>query len=118
MSVRSVPRYPEVREDGSMWVPVAPPPAPRYRQLSPEDPAIVGMRAVLSYSTEWIVDLRVLTDPYVRQPGESRWVDLCDEGAWHDFDRHGVEPNSDERLVASVSLVFVLEAGEDSCTIR
>ena len=108
--MRSVPRYPKVREDGSMWVPLAPPPAPTYRQLSCEDTAVVGMRAALSYSTEWLTDLRVLSDPYVQKGDRPRWmVRLCDEGAWHDFDRHGIVPKANELVVTSVSLVFLID---------
>ncbi|WP_338750161.1 hypothetical protein [Janibacter alittae] len=109
--MRSIARYPEVRGDGSLWVPLAPPPAPTYRQLSPQDSGIAGARAVVSYSTEWLTELRVLTDPYEQREDGSRWVvQLCDEGAWHDFDRHGIDPISAERLVASVRLVFVLDS--------
>lgn len=107
--MRSVARYPEVRGDGSMWVPLAPPPAPSYRQVSPEDVDLIGERAILSYSTEWLVDLRVFTDPYEENTDKKRWVvELCEEGAWHDFERHGIEPGRPERLVASVRLVFLL----------
>lgn len=107
--MRSVARYPEVREDGSMWVPVAPPPAPTYRQLTPQDSGVVGQRAVLSYSTEWLMDLRVFTDPF-EQDGDARClVQLCDEGAWHDFERHGTPPAITELVVASVRLVFLVE---------
>lgn len=106
--MRSVARYPEVRDDGSMWVPLAPPPAPTYRQLVPGELGVRGMRAVLSYSTEWLMDLRVHTEPYEEGADGSRWVvQLCDEGAWYDFARHGVEPAQHERIVASVRLVFV-----------
>lgn len=109
--VRSVPRYPEVREDGSLWVPLVPPPAPTYRRLSASDIGIVGQRAVLSYSTEWLLDLRLLTDPYEERADKSRWVvQLCDEGAWHEFKRHGTPARRSERLVASVGLVFLVES--------
>lgn len=107
--MRSVARYPEVRDDGSMWVPLAPPPVPSFRQLSQEDSGVVGKRAVLSYATEWLVDVRVLTEPYEQHTSKTRWVvQLCDEGAWYDFERHGVEPKQTERLVASVRLVFLV----------
>lgn len=106
--MRSVARYPEVRDDGSMWVPVAPPATLSYRQLSSGDSAVVGQRAVLSYSTEWLMDLRVLTDPYEEHTDKTRWVvQLCDEGAWYDLKRHEIEPQMEERVVASVRLVFV-----------
>lgn len=108
MAVRSIPRYPEVREDGSLWVPLAPPPAPTYRPLSPNDSALVGRRAALSYSTEWVVDLRVLTDPSISPEGG--WtVDLCDEGAWHDLQRHNVAPSPDSCVTASTCLVFLIQ---------
>lgn len=107
--MRSVARYPEVRDDGSMWVPLVPPPAPFYQQLSQKSSGIVGKRAVLSYATEWLVDLRVLTEPYEEHASTMRGVvQLCDEGAWYDFERHGVEPSESERLVASVRLVFLV----------
>ena len=110
MSVRSVPRYPEVREDGSMWVPLAPPPAPKYRQLSQCDTGVVGIRAALSYSTEWLLDLRVFTDPYEERARDLKWVvQLCGEGAWHDFVRHGKHPDPKELVVASVRLVFLVD---------
>lgn len=106
--MRSIARYPEVREDGSLWVPLAPPPVPTYRQLSVSDSGVIGMRAVLSYATEWLVDLRVLTDPYEEHFGPGRCVvQLCDEGAWHDLERHGVQPHHKELVVASARLVFV-----------
>ena len=106
--MRSIPRYPEVREDGSLWVPLAPPSAPTYRQLSSEDRDVVGMRAVVSYSSEWLLDLRVLTEPHLVHDGSSPWVvQLCEEGAWHDLQRHGIPPRGTERLVASVNLVFL-----------
>ena len=112
MTVRSIPRYPEVQEDGSMWVPLAPPPAPTYRQLTSEDRGVVGQRAVVSYSTEWLLDLRVVTDPFV-EVGSSRWiVQLCDEGAWHDLQRHGIEPRGSEQLMSSVNLVFLMNASD------
>lgn len=113
--MRSVARYPEVRDDGSMWVPLAPPPAPTYRQILPGDVGVAGQRAVVSYSTEWLLDLRVLTDPYELDE-KGRWVmQLCDEGSWFDFDRHGHAPRSDDLLIASVRLVFLLcdAAGAD-----
>lgn len=107
--MRSVPRYPEVREDGSMWVPLAPPPAPTYRQLSLEDRDVVGQRAVVSYSTEWLMDLRLFTDPH-QQGDPSLWVvQLCDEGAWHDWCRHKIAPPAHDLVVASVPLVFLTE---------
>lgn len=107
--MRSIARYPEVREDGSMWVPVAPPPAPTYWQLSPQDTGVVGQRAVLSYSTEWLMDLRVFTDPCEEHGSGSRWVtQLCDEGAWYDFERNQIAPKPTELVVASVRLVFLL----------
>lgn len=109
MSVRSVPRYPEVREDGSMWVPLAPPPAPTYRQLSRADSGIRGSRAALSYMTEWVLDLRVLTDPYEEHSDQTRWVVLlCSEGAWYDSSQHGIHPPHEETIVASVGLVFLV----------
>lgn len=108
--MRSVARYPEVRADGSMWVPLAPPPAPSYRQLSQGDTGVIGRRAVLSYSTEWLMDLRVFTEPYEKLGDSSQWfVQLCDEGAWHDFQRVGLEPGPDDSVVASLRLVFLLE---------
>lgn len=108
--MRSVARYPEVRDDGSMWVPLAPPPAPTYRQLSRDSTGIVGRPAIVSYSTEWLLNLRVLTEPYEEQTDKSRWVvQLCDEEAWHVFQRHGIRPVRSERLVASVRLVFLVE---------
>lgn len=108
--MRSVARYPEVRSDGSMWVPVAPPPAPIYRQLSRESTDIVGRPAVVSYSTEWLLNLRVLTEPREEHTDKSRWVvELCDEEAWHVFRRLGTQPDGSERLVASVRLVFLVE---------
>lgn len=111
--MRSIPRYPEVREDGSMWVPLAPPPAPTYRQLTSDDRDVVGQRAVVSYSTEWLMDLRILTEPNLEHEGSSRWVvHLCDEGAWHDLQRHGIPPRDRERLVSSVNLVFLEVASE------
>lgn len=109
--MRSIPRYPEVREDGSMWVPLASPPAPTYRQLTRDDSHVVGHRAVVSYSTEWLLDLRVLTDPYGFEDDGSRWVvQLCDEGAWHDFERHRLPPKSQDVVIAAVPLVFLIEA--------
>lgn len=108
--MRSVARYPELRDDGSMWVPLAPPPAPTYRQLSQGDASVTGKRAVLSYSTEWVFDLRVLTAPYEEQTKERRWVvQLCDEGAWYELKRHGTQPRQAELLVASVRLVYTIE---------
>lgn len=107
--MRSIVRYPEVREDGSLWVPLAPPPAPTYRQLTADDNGIVGQSAVLSYSTEWLVDLRVLSDPYFEVGSERLLVQLCSDGAWHDFVRHGTPPDDEERLIASVRLVFLAE---------
>lgn len=93
-----------------MWVPVAPPPPPSYRQLAPEDTGLAGLRAVLSYSTEWLLDLRILTDPYEESADKIRCVvQLCDEGAWHDFERHGLQPQISERLTASVGLVFAVQ---------
>lgn len=112
MTVQSVPRYPEVREDGSMWVPLAPPPPLAYRQLSESDAAVVGKPAVVSYSTEWLVGMRVLTDPYEQHAERVSWVvKLCDEGAWYDFQRHGVSPNATEMVEASVGLVYLIEHG-------
>lgn len=112
--MRTVARYPELRDDGSMWVPLAPPPAPTYRQLSRDDVGVVGMSAVLSYSTEWVVDLRLLTEPYEEHTSKTRSVvRLCTEGAWHDYERHDLVPQSHEQIVASVRLVFlVLNAQE------
>lgn len=108
--MRSVARYPEVRDDGSMWVPLAPPPAPTYRPLTLGDTGVVGERAVLSYSTEWLLDLRVLTEPYEEHAERTRWVvQLCDEGAWHDLQRHGTPPQPDARVTASVRLVFLVD---------
>lgn len=108
--MRSIPRYPEVREDGSMWVPLAPPPAPTYRQVSFDDRDLVGQRAVVSHSTEWVLDLRVLAGPYPERGGSVRWVvQLCDEGAWHDLQRNGVSPGGSELLVSSVNLVFLVD---------
>jgi hypothetical protein len=108
--VRSVARYPEVREDGALWVPLAPPPAPTYRQLSRESTGIVGRPAIVSYSTEWLLNLRVLTEPCQQHTDKSRWVvELCDEEAWHVFRRHSTRPARSERLVASVRLVFLVE---------
>ncbi|KRE35993.1 hypothetical protein ASG73_15135 [Janibacter sp. Soil728] len=70
-----------------------------------------GMPAVLSYSTEWLMDLRVLTEPYEEHADRKRWVvELCDEGAWHAMQRLGTTPLGRERVVASVSLVFILES--------
>ena len=107
--MRSVARYPEVREDGAMWVPLAPPPAPSYRQISAGDTGIIGNRAVLSYSTEWLMDLRVFSEPYEQRTDKPRTVlQLCDEGAWHDFVRHGITPAPSDCIVASVRLVFVV----------
>lgn len=111
MSVRSVARFPEVRKDGSLWVPLVPPPAPRYRQLSPNESGAIGMRAALSYTSEWILDLRVFTDPYEERTDKTRWVvQLCNEGAWHEFLRHGTMPVPRERVIASVQLVFLLDS--------
>lgn len=107
--MRSIARYPEVREDGSLWVPLAPPPAPTYRQLSHRDNGIIGMPAVLAYSTEWLLDIRVFTNPYEERSDKRRWVvQLCDQGAWHDFERHAVQPQPHECVVASIRLVFVV----------
>lgn len=107
--MRSVARYPEVRDDGALWVPLGPPPAPTYRQLSHNDRDIVGQRAVVSYSTEWLLDLRVFTAPYRETTDKARWVvQLCDEGAWHDYERHGIEPEGHERVVASHRLVYLM----------
>lgn len=107
--MRSVPRYPEVREDGSMWVPLAPPPEPRYRPVSSEDEGIVGCRAVVSYATEWILDLRVLAGPRLDSSSRARWVvELCDDGAWHEFKSRGREVPVRDRIVASTALVFLL----------
>ena len=108
--MRSIARYPEVREDGSLWVPLAPPPAPTYRQLSAKDTNVISQRAVLAYSTEWLMDLRLLTDPYEQQDEVSRWVvQLCDEAAWHEWSRHGITPEPKDLVVASVQLVFLAE---------
>ena len=108
--MRSVPRYPEVREDGSLWVPLAPPPVPTYRQLAPESTGVVGAQAVVSYSTEWLLGLRVLTEPYEEHTDKSRWVvQLCDEESWHVFQRYRTRPRSSERLVVSVTLVYLVE---------
>lgn len=110
MTVRSIPRYPEVREDGSMWVPLAPPPAPTYRPLTPRDREVIGLRAVVSYATEWLLDLRVVTAPYSEGRDRSRHVvELCDEAAWLDLKRQGFSPPADKRLVCSVGLVFIVQ---------
>lgn len=115
MTVRSIPRYPEIREDGSMWVPLAPPPAPTFRQLSSQDRGVIGRSAVVSYSTEWLLDLKIVSDPYAEAAGSSRWVvQLCDDGAWHDLQRHGIEPSGSERLVSSVNLVFLMNVSDPS----
>lgn len=56
------------------------------------------------------MDLRLFTDPYEQQDGVARWVvQLCDEGAWHDWCRHGTTPGPNELVVASVRLVFLTE---------
>lgn len=108
--MRSIARYPEIRKDGSLWVPLAPPPAPTYRQLSREDVEVTGRRAIVAYSTEWLLDLRITSNPYQERSRKARWVvQLWDEGAWHDFKRHGTRPKASEVLVASVSLVFEVE---------
>lgn len=108
--MRSIPRYPEVREDGSMWVPLAPPPPPVYQRLSQAPSESVGARAVLSYSTEWLMDLRIYSGPHELNPGSSREVvKLCDEGAWHDFERHGIAPHESDLIIASVELVFLTQ---------
>lgn len=108
MTVRSIPRYPEVREDGSMWVPLAPPPAPKYRQLSAADVGMIGHRASVSYSTEWLLDLRIMSEVYEVPDDRSHWVRLGTEGAWHDVQRHGLEPRSEDLIVACVDLVFLV----------
>lgn len=120
MTVRSIPRYPEVREDGSMWVPLAPPPAPTYRQVSGEDRGIVGQRAVVSYSTEWLMDLRVMTDPFrdAQTPGAEWVVELCDEGAWYAWQMRSVEPRSSDLILSAVGLVFVLSEGPVTPNVR
>lgn len=108
--MRSVARYPEVRNDGSMWVPLAPPPAPTYRQLSDHATGIIGGRAVVAYSTEWVLDLRILSEPYEEHAGMGRWVaQLCAEEAWHDYVRNDIPPKALECIIASVSLIFIVE---------
>lgn len=108
--MRSVARYPEVRDDGSMWVPLAPPPAPTYKQLANDDIGVIGKSAIVSYSTQWLLDLRILTEPYEEHSERHHWaVQLCDEAAWFELVRHCRRPTHKERIVASVALVFVLE---------
>lgn len=108
--MRSVARFPELRDDGALWVPLTPPPAPTYRQLGSESRDVIGLPAVVSYSTEWLLNVRVLTDPYEEHTNKSRWVlQLCDEEAWHVYQRYGTQPARSERLVASVRLVFLIE---------
>lgn len=110
--MRSIPRYPEVREDGSMWVPLAPPPAPTYRQMSETDAGMIGQPAAIAYSTEWLVGLQVLTDPY-RDDTLGQWfVQLGDAAGWCPT-QDGPDPYSSPSDVveASVRLVYVLENG-------
>lgn len=70
----------------------------------------MSMRAALAYSTEWLIDLRILTDPYDEYTDQvRRVVQLCSEAAWHDLQRHGIQPGDCERIVASVRLVFAMK---------
>lgn len=113
--MRSVPRYPEVREDGSLWLPLAPPPAPSYRRVLPGEVGVIGCRAVLSYSTEWLLDLRVVSDPRPDPSDNSRWIiELCDDDAWHGHKCLGREIIARDRVIASVTLVFLLVEGPDT----
>ncbi|KRE37388.1 hypothetical protein ASG73_06815 [Janibacter sp. Soil728] len=64
----------------------------------------------MSYSTEWLLNLRILSEPYAEHTDKSRWVvELCDEEAWHVLRRHGTQPESHELIIASVRLVYVIE---------
>lgn len=105
--MRTIARYPELKPDGSMYVPNAPPPAPTYEPITADSTGLSGRPAAVSTAPEWIVDLRVLSDPFLDSDG--RWyVRLCSEGAWFDFDRHTIPPKETECRISSVRLVFVL----------
>lgn len=107
MTVRSIPRYPEVREDGSMWVPVAPPPVPKFIRLLGARRGNVGRKAVVSYSTEWVLDLRVLVEHYEPTSGAGWETLLCTEAAWHEYERHARYPGPNECVVAAAALVYL-----------
>lgn len=104
--MRTIARYPEVRRDGALFVPLKPPPVPTYEAITPESTGLVGRAAVVARSIDWIVDLRVLSDPFINTDGKP-YVRLCTEGAWFDFDRHTIPPKDAECVVAAVRLVFI-----------
>lgn len=104
--MRTIARYPEVRKDGALFVPLKPPPAPTYEAITAESTGLVGRPATVATSTEWIVDVRVLDDPF--QESNGKWyVRLCTEGAWFDLDRNAIPPRDAECVVAALRLVFI-----------
>ncbi|MGL5867438.1 MAG: hypothetical protein ACRCYX_16465 [Dermatophilaceae bacterium] len=106
--VLEIARYPELTPEGDLFVPVAPPPAPTFQPITGESTDLIGRAAVIIAPTKWVVDVRIISDPYVESDGQRWYVHLCDEGLWFDLDRHRLPVPGERIIVASVRVVFAL----------
>ncbi|MGL5862872.1 MAG: hypothetical protein ACRCY9_16615 [Phycicoccus sp.] len=101
-------RYPELTPEGHLIVPVAPPPPPTFEPVTADSTGLIGRPAVIVAPAKWVVDVRIISEPYI-EPEDDDWcVRLCDDGSWFDLDRHRI-PVPDKRLiVASVGVTFTV----------
>lgn len=108
MAVTRTPRY-DVETDhrGRLLTPVAPPAYDTVPVLS-DDTGLEGRDAVIATPTEWLTDVRILSDPIPSTPG-TWYVYWCPEAAWYAHLETG-EPVPDEaRSTVLISRIWLVE---------
>ncbi|MGJ7441320.1 hypothetical protein, partial [Aquipuribacter sp. MA13-6] len=76
------PVYPEVASDGALVVPVRPPAAREAVAVADYKGHVRGQRVLVLQATEWVFDVRAVSEPY--QDGRGRTVvEVTSEEAYY-----------------------------------
>lgn len=76
------PVYPEVAPNGSLVVPVRPPAVREAIAVADYDRPVKGRRVVVLQTTEWVFDLRAVSEPFLDRRGRLV-VDVASEQAYY-----------------------------------
>jgi len=101
------PVYPEVAANGDLVVPVRPPEARLSVAVADYDGLVTGQRVVVLQPSEWVFDLRAISEPYKDERGRVV-VDVATEV---DYYRDGLCAPS---TVINAAIVFVERPRRDA----
>ena len=108
MDVTRTPRYDmETDRRGRLLTPVRPPQFDTL-PIGPDTTRIAGHAAVIAAPTEWVTDVRILTDPVESVPGQwfVRW---CTAAAYFASQETGTPVPEDQQGMVPVSRIWLVK---------